>query len=346
MLKAELTQLVSKGWVRKPCLVMEQPGGDLYTVVFSGRELVGLSKVLSRAKHERGVQRILVKSRARRIAKFYTEDDVILPNNVIGTISSEHFVHADGYVYLSPEMVNEVIDGQTRLWGFDDEYNEDQIDFQILLTFIPNADDKKKAKIFYKINKEQKKINPSLAFDLLEIMDDKSLDAKISMLAKKLNSDSDSPFKGLIRVKENQEGLVGLSHIVNKLSKFLKTTVGEKFFVSALLDEDALYITVRNYFNAIKNTFPDEWGEPGYVLSKTLGIGAFMELLPDVLTEYASKHGFTIPTSDDIEDLIEPLQGFDFLDSAVSSFGGQKGQKQLADIFRDVIGFGKFASSG
>jgi ADP-heptose:LPS heptosyltransferase len=78
------------------------------------------------------------------------------PNASIALLVDERFYEIAAYF----PYVNEVIDGQHRLWGFSPDYDERNVNFDIILTFLISADVQTKARLFYKINREQKKINP------------------------------------------------------------------------------------------------------------------------------------------------------------------------------------------
>ena len=61
----------------------------------------------------------------------------------------------------------EVIDGQHRLWAFDDQ---DRIDFELPVVIFNGLDTSWQAYLFYTINIKPKKINMSLAFDLYPLL--------------------------------------------------------------------------------------------------------------------------------------------------------------------------------
>ena len=80
------------------------------------------------------------------------------------------------------------------------------------------------AKIFVDINKNQTSIPANLLWDLYEDLYPESKDDKeqllyaISMIAKKLNDDSQSPFKGRIEIpKEQNQGEITLYTICNSI---------------------------------------------------------------------------------------------------------------------------------
>ena len=334
----------SKNWKKYRCLVARQPGGSLYTIVIRGKELAEKSRVLSRALDPKGIQRLKVDARCKRIAKFYALPDALMPGNVIGNMSSEQFQYnnEEGVASINQDFMNEIVDGQTRTWGFSPEFNEANVDFDLILTFMVDASDRLRAVQFYKINKEQKKVNPSLAFDLLEVMDEDTEEAIIAKISKILNEESDSPFRGLVGIKETDNGRISLATMVDKTKKFLGTPIGRKFRKEGEISENSLKETLKNYFNAVKKEFPEEWDNPDCILVKTLGFGGLIELLPDVLTEFINKKGYRIPTVAEMEEILEPMSSFDFNDQIVSSLGGEKGQKTLADKMREDLGFGTF----
>ncbi|MBI2084125.1 MAG: DGQHR domain-containing protein [Candidatus Aenigmarchaeota archaeon] len=332
----------SSGWVRFKALEAKQPGGTLYTIVMKGKDLVSKSRVLTRDKDDEGVQRILSKARCRRIARFYAMDDTLLPGNIVSTIDNNDVRIEDGHVQISKDFINEVIDGQHRLWGFDPEYNEQGTDFDVILTFLIGADVQTKAKLFYKINKEQKKINPSLAYDLLIVMGSDELKAEIAKVVQDLNEDKESAFYGTIKIRETSEGTISMATMAHKIEQFLKGPMGKRFLDREELNKQVLYDVLRNYFTAVKNLLPDAWSDSNCILVKSLGCGALIELLPDVISEHTSRNGRTVPTVKQFVEIMKPVSSFDFYDQEVTNLGGEKGQRYLANLLVEEIGIGGF----
>ena len=319
----------NKNWIKFQCLEARQPGTTLYTIVIKGKELVSKSKVLARASDAQGIQRILNKKRCDRIAKFLAREDSILPGNIIGTIDKKDVKIENGYAYINPDFLNDVIDGQHRLWGFHPDHNLEGTDFDVILTFMVGADNKTKASLFYKINKEQKKIDPSLAFDLLEVMEisgEEEKERQLASVCKKLNDDSDSPFFGIVKIKEKGDGVLTLATMIHKMKKFLGSQMGKRFEEDGLPKEDRLYQVLKAYFASVKKLFPEEWGNKEFILTKSLGYGALTELLPEILIKIRQKTN-KIPDEEEFGEVLKTLEGFDFKDQMLSSLGGEKGQK-------------------
>ena len=330
-------------WKKYRAIKVSQPGGDVYQVSIKGKELANKASVLSRAMDTEGIQRIQVPSRVKRINKFYGSGDALLPNSIIGTISKDEVYYEDGYVYLSPDAKPEIIDGQHRLWGFHDKYNEASIDFDVFFSFLIDADTRSKANLFYKINKEQTKINPSLAYDLLELIGDGTYDENVSEVAKKLNSDENSPFYGLIKLndgKTDTKKTISLANIVSLIKQFLKTPLGRKGFIrdEKRIHKDKLTILFKNHFSAVKHVFADTWEEENSILLKTLGVGAFTKLIDDILVEFVGEG--RLPRVEEIAEILKPAKGFDFNDEQIRGLGGNQGQKVLAGMILEELEIG------
>ena len=334
--------LEGEGWKKYRAIKADQPGESVYQISIKGRDLVKNAEVLRRGMHEEGIQRILKKSRLRRINKFYQSKDAFVVNNIVGTISSDHVRCEDGYVYLSPEFKVYIIDGQHRLWGFDAEYNEEGIDFEVFLVFVVNANNEKMARLFYKINKEQKKINPSLAYDLLEVVDEEGLDKEISEVIKRMDREEKSPFYGLIKMNETETGKkITLVNMMTVIKDFLKTDIGSRFFQNEEhVKKGLLFDFFVNYFLGVKKVFSETWEEEESILLKAVGIGAFSNLTNDVFNEFVRTKGQRMPAEEEIAEILEPAQGFNFNDDEIRGLGGKKGQKVLAGLIRQELGWG------
>ena len=114
------------------------------------------------------------------VVNILTPDDVrrgrrVAPSDLIEIKNSDN----DAAEFLLPGRINEswypqnippieVIDGQHRLWAFDD--NPLQGDYELPVVAFVGLDLSWQAYLFYTINIKPKKINPSLAFDLYPLL--------------------------------------------------------------------------------------------------------------------------------------------------------------------------------
>lgn len=113
------------------------------------------------------VVNILVKG-DRREDKEIADSDLV---EVTDRSTSEALLHLpegfnDRWRYKSIPPI-EVIDGQHRLWAFDDSMSND---FQVPVVAFVDLDLSWQAYLFYTINIKPKRINPSLAFDLYPLL--------------------------------------------------------------------------------------------------------------------------------------------------------------------------------
>jgi DGQHR domain-containing protein len=340
--QTNVRELEQQGWKKYRVIKAHQPGGTVYQIAILGKDLVSNAVVLKRGADSEGIQRVRRSAWVRRISKFYASGDVLLPNNIIGNLKPEDVFIEGDHAYIRPSIIAEIIDGQHRLWGFHSDFNEADANFEIFFAFVIGADTPKKAKLFYKINKEQKKINPSLAFDLLSVINEGGLDQDVVDVVKWLNTESQSPFYGMIKMNETDEGILSLANMMTTVKDFLKTPLGRSFVRDEQVERDQLCILLRNYFLAVKELQPEEWGGEDSILTKTLGIGAFFQLMNDVLNEFIRKEGWRLPKVVELVEIMKPLEGFDFNSEDIRGLGGKKGQNVLADKLRDELGTGKF----
>lgn len=97
------------------------------------------------------------------------QDKVVVHNNVDGTCTLEipdASGNGQGPVKLAPF---EIIDGQHRLWAFDED-DQPGSEYQIPVVAFMGLDRSWQAYLFYTINIKPKRINTSLAFDLYPLL--------------------------------------------------------------------------------------------------------------------------------------------------------------------------------
>lgn len=134
--------------------------------------------------------------------------------------------------------------------------------------------------IFVDINSNQKGLNTShldimqsrLTAEQLEIKD--HLDRWIT---KRLSEDPKSPWHGLIHHGGSKQGsrMQGLTRPVNfaSIKGGTNKLLSKSQYIHDLTDPEAQYVIVRNYWNAIKIVFAEEWANPKeYLLLKNIGV--------------------------------------------------------------------------
>jgi len=173
-----------------------------------------------------------------------------------------------------------IIDGQHRLYGFADTASKSTDTVPVLA--FESLDVKEQAKLFVEINKEQKAVPANLLWDLFPDIYYDSPEEKhqllrtISLVVKKLNSDSDSPLRDHVRIPS----VTSKGRSITNLSM---ATVCEALKETRLLDFPGglLYNTdydstvefaaqrLKAYFDVVAKAFPEDWGKGNKGLLRT-----------------------------------------------------------------------------
>jgi len=300
--------------------LFKMKAGDLLEIAyFNPREI----------DRESGIQRPYKSSRSREIAEYIDEDDSVMPNNIIVSLKKENIHYRDGELEILPgKDVAFVIDGQHRLRAF--KYTEKH-QFELPVSGFVDLSLAEIAEIFVKINYNQKSVSKSLVFDLLGISDEIFPEfVEAHKLTKMLNETIGSPWFDSIK-------MLGIGKGIITQASFITPLEANKILDGVLKDFtlDQKVKILSNYFSAIKQLFPDKWGHRGSIIAKTLGFNAFVRLFPRVFSVIVKEtKGFKI---DAILKTLKPLQHFDFEAKDVSSLGGIKGVKTLANMMEAVI---------
>jgi hypothetical protein len=115
----------------------------------------------------------------------------------------------------------------------------------------------------------------------------------------------------------------------------IKTLISGSRCTSAEYDDK--YEAVKNYWYAVKATFPDAWADPRkHLLVKGVGIAAICELGRDVIQESMANNDTSIAA---YTESLSKLAGLDW-DNKTSPFsliGGQKGAAVAAKSLKAIV---------
>lgn len=191
-----------------------------------------------------------------------------------------------------------VIDGQHRICGL--EQAEDQIinNYNLLLSFIIGYDRSTVAKLFYTINYTQKSVNKSLLYHLTgEFSRELNEITFMHETVKLLNELNYSPFfkrikmlgkiPGELSSEEKRLSTVSqaflIDYLANTISKNSIRSTYQPIFLYYFQQKEEQIEIIRfliKYFSAIKKIKKQEWEDPSIsIISKTIGIGAFIRVL-------------------------------------------------------------------
>lgn len=280
-------------------------------------------KVVDPHERTTGIQRALSDERIKEIRQYLRTVDASFPNSIILSLDPNRLVEGPesitiegrsiGLVRLvieeSPEAFS-VIDGQHRLKGFDDETEKD---FELIVAIFIGLDEEDKAYLFSTINSKQTKVNKSLVYDLFDVAETRSPQRSAHDIAKLLNSEAWSPFYRRIKLlganpKFEDEVLyraflsqgtfverlldlitrdAALDRDAVRRGKPLDRYEGDtrRVFRQMWVDDNdgAILKVLSNYFGAITKQFADEWSDAKCPLAKTIGFGALMSYLADLV---------------------------------------------------------------
>jgi DGQHR domain-containing protein len=280
-----------------PALPITQGKATFYVFAISAKKLLEIAYTSERTRYNQTeTQRVLRPDRLKEIGKFLTSNGSnppLLPNAIIVSLSPQSYFQ-DGRIYICNRPAGEacIIDGQHRLWAFKPEYSGN-IDFDVVVTAFIALDDSRKAFIFRSINGNQRKINPSLVYDLIPTLRDKESvefeDKRCHDLVALLNDTMDSPWKDRISMVGGGDRIISQSSFISALKKLFKKG---HLFASTYPDffeERMQHELLLQYFKAIHNSYSVQWDNKAFFLCKYVGVSALLNLLEKIVEDLRQK---------------------------------------------------------
>jgi DGQHR domain-containing protein len=284
-----------------------------------------------------GYQRVLATSRVRAVADYIVEGNVI-PGSIIIAVDDGTYKIPKGQLHISSGRdVAWVIDGQHRLAGAH-LASQEGVDIELNVIALLDFDPQAQIEQFVTINREGKNVPTSLYLDLLKHLPKMRTPGEIATeratdIATQLRRDRASVFYGRIVVTTSprQGSQISIVNFVRKLAPYVNPEKGLlNLFTLAQQCE-----IVENYFNAIKDTYPDEWGKSESIFFKTVGFGALMNVFEDVFKE-CTMHGEGFRVSD-ITVVLKPLERFDFAQWSTKGSGNKAEMEAAKDFQVDLV---------
>lgn len=251
-------------------------------------------------------QRMLDRSRLKKINAFITEGGYFANNIILNFTAKPTFRRFEkekqvgdvicGILEFPRQYASAwIIDGQHRLYGYADNPRKSESTVPVLAFEFLNVKDQ--ARLFVEINKEQKAVSPNLLWDLFpDIYHDATENElqhlrAISLVVRKLNSDSDSPLHDHVSIPS-------VTSKGRSITNLTMATVCEALEESKLVDakEGLLYNgdydstvdfatqRIKAYFDVIAESFPQDWGKGNQGLLRTnIGIRILIIVFRQVL---------------------------------------------------------------
>jgi DGQHR domain-containing protein len=203
------------------------------------------------------------------------------------------------------------VDGNHRLFFAEGDEHRDPILASAPFQLHIGLSREQERSLFVDINANQKGLNSSHLAVLrskLTAEEQEIRDHLPRWIAKRLaEGDPQSPWHGLIHLGGSKKGTraQGLTRYVNfaSLESGVDRTLKKSQYIHDLTDPEAQYALVRNYWQAVKEVFSEEWARPkDYLLLKNIGVIS-MSILGGTIIDRCIPRGQV-----DIEDMKVYLQ--------------------------------------
>ena len=247
-----------------------------------------------------------------------------------------------------------IIDGQHRLFGYNNADNKDKHFINVLI-FNHNLDLLQQMNVFKDINENQKKLNSNLRWELYEhTLDRDNLKQNISAFFNKylLNEDFALYKRVVLGTASKKDGkgpaMLSYLNICQEMNGYRRSSHDSPLFkyISSLFNSNVdinVMKLLNGYFNALKNSCPDDWSMNSHGLILSGGnfrglLRVFREILWywDSNSELSSK----LENLDNIqEDFSEFLNPFTNFVNEIDSTGTYEERKQKkTEIKTSILG--------
>lgn len=323
-----------KGPLKYKFIRCTQGEHEFYCFVANAKDLneVCIANQFDEKKNADGYQRAVSPARRNKISKFI-DSGKPLPLSVLISFHSAEIDKANSQITI-PRKKNAgwIIDGQHRLAGAKDAESEIMIP---VVAFI-GLKQQEQIDLFITINKEQKGVPTSLYYELLKkipstLSEKQVQEERAADIARSLRTNETSPFfNRIVSSTSPKRGQLSTTNFVRKLAPFLKRGTGRLYFYS---DEERIGI-LNNLYLSLANVFDKEFRSENSIFFQTVGFGALMNVLPDLLEVSLREFGgFTV---DDVSKLFKRIPEFDPTSWHGSGTGGSA-ELHLAEDLRTLL---------
>lgn len=258
-----------------------------------------ITRIERKQKVLEGYQRPEVRSHINNIADYLSSENSIIPNSIIMSLSSDvvfQQVDDDIFDLIIPDLPKSalIVDGQQRLAAL---RLTGRRDFYLpVCAFISNDQDFERQQ-FLLIN-SAKPLPKSLIYELLPhangVFSQELTRRKLpSLLVQLLNFDESSPLFGLVKLVTNPLGTIADNSLMKMLDNSLREGALYTFRDQAqetyrAEDCDHMIGLLNDYFLAVKEVFPDDWGKKPKEsrLFHGVGIVALGQLFDEIFYSY------------------------------------------------------------
>lgn len=259
--------------IQLPFIEVQQGRKTLLLTAMPARVLVNVTYVaVRRQTDEKGaVQRPLNDKRISKIAAFAVSGGDFPAGMILNWVKQESLSVKGKFlsIQVEPESA-QLIDGQHRVAGLEEAIRQNKAlaEIDIPVAIYRNLTTQQCADIFLSINREQKPVPPSLAYDLFGIASSHVIDpaaVRAKDIADSLNDEKESPYYRLVKYtgeapltgKRAKLG-IALSTFVNAIKPLVAEASGVfPSYKVHNLENQAKAISA--FFKVLKEWYGDEW---------------------------------------------------------------------------------------
>lgn len=350
--------------IRLSVFTAVQPIGKVYVAKIDAQELLKMSSVdrrhIDNDEEVIGIQRPLRTDKVREIKKYLTTQNATFPNSIIVNVKEKDVVEMSdtSLVIREGEDVFTIIDGQHRLYGFED-YTGSK--FELILTIFIGLEVSLQSEVFSVINSQQTKVDPSLNVNLELADKTENPRKKLVQIAQSFNIDADSPWYHQIKMLANQgDGFISLSSFAKPLFNLtyperlwieIKNRLNDEYPQFPFLDDldvdkkrypfwqfycdqmpSAIYKILFNYFKALSLILEKDWMNTDSILNKTSGYNALIKLFGDIVKIGMDKGELTEKFFLEILSPLSHMQG-----TIRSDVYGSSGLYSSNNLYKDML---------
>jgi DGQHR domain-containing protein len=227
---------------------------------------------------ELGFQRIVKERRARDIALAVLDQGRSFPNAIVLATDVPKFPSTDGGLNLPPNAKFLVVDGQHRLWA--QKFSKFSAKYACIIhTGLTEVD---MARLFIEINNNQKRVPPSLRWDLVRLIqpDDDPFSVAASEIVYELATDEASPLYQRVDLT-GEQGEITLKQA--SLAPEIRTILTDDS-LGIPADELELQLDVfRRFFAGVRDVDRSAWDSGKSPMISNRIVRALIRLIPRIV---------------------------------------------------------------
>jgi len=343
---------------------IEQPIGKFYVGKIDSQKLIELCSTdfSSIVKNTHDIyQRKLNESRIPALKEYMQYSKATFPNGII--LNSKYPVqYSDGMLQIEEHRDSFfIIDGQHRIEALNHYRGTNP--FEVCVVIFENISIDLQTDIFVTVNSEQRKVNPTVKYNLKGNDDVDTPEKMLRSIAILLNDEKESPLmnrisfsdesikreeakislatfiRPLVRNVYKQEKIYELKDVLyrnNNDRRALQAYNGRsskplwEYYVNG--EDEIIYLMLLNYFTAVSDILPEDWNDIKSLLVKSSGYEALIMLFFEIL-----KHNTTDMSYNNLFNRLAPLSKLKgrFLLSEVGV--GQSASLRLFKLFKSTL---------